>query len=284
MKNCKMVVLVFIFFIILFMQPLPSFAQNFKALIFPSDKPKRIDVSQFVSKFILNETVYCTFMVKGFGRDSSGKVDLSCDIQFLDPKRIVRFEEKKFATSTIDATYTPGILVLDNFFEFTFNESDTIGIYTIKAICEDHISQLKANTDFPLMLFDTKESREVITKPIQSTNDIDNLWSEYYRSKNSRAVEMIIRSLGFQDKANLDFATIREAAKLSLIDNAQKYPIVLKSCKCFLRSRSKHITDIIKKFLKEIISDVEKYLLDEDTIGNSKKKDGAVLLLPDSPF
>lgn len=128
-------------------------------------------------------------------------------------------------------------------------------MYTVEAIIKDNIIKAQDTAQVTILLFDTTESKSLIMAPVSSAKQLDDLWVEYFRSKNPWAVKRIISALRLRKESpNLDDAVVGSAAKWSLQVNAKQYPEVLSICEQSL----KNTTGTIKELLEEIIDKVKK--------------------------
>ena len=90
--------------------------------------------------------------------------------------------------------------------------------------------------------------------PVKTAKQLDDLWAEYFRSKNTWAIKRIISALKLREEStNIEDAAVGSAAAWSLEINAKKYPEILKICKQSLE----HTKGSTKELLVEIIYKVE---------------------------
>ena len=118
----------------------PVFAQELKGHIYVSNQTETFDQAKVVREYIVEETAYCTFLIKGFSIDTSGFINLSADIKFIDPQGKMLFEEKNYAQSTISIAQEQKIVALDSSFDISFTQEDLLGMYTLEALIKDNIN------------------------------------------------------------------------------------------------------------------------------------------------
>ncbi len=237
-----------------FIFSLTASAENLKGFIYVNDNPNKIDSQHIVREFIRNETAFSAFIVQGFATDSSGKVNLSADIKFIDPAGNILFGQKDYALSNAKVANNQRAITLSNSFDISFEQTDPLGMYTVAATIKDNISKTSIITETTLLLFDSQKSKDIIMRPVQTGKDLDNLWFEYFRSKNPWAVKRVIKALSLRDSPNLNPATVGSAAQWSLESNAKQHPDVLAICKQSL----KYTSGTTKKLLQELINNVER--------------------------
>lgn len=212
------------------------------------------DQTKIVREYIIEESAYCAFLVQGFSTDTTGMVNLSADIKFIDPQGKVLFGEKNYAKSIISIPKNQKVLTLDSSFDIVFEQQDPLGMYTLEALIKDNVSGNQDATKTTLLLFDSEKSKDIIMHPIRDAKHLDKLWAEYFRSKNPWAVKRIISALRLRKESpHLEDALIAEAAKWSLEANAKEHPGVLSICKQSLE----YTKGTTKELLQEIINNVE---------------------------
>ncbi len=232
-----------------------AYAQELKGIMYASNQTEVFDQNKVVREYIVDETAYCAFLVQGFSTDSSGSVNLTADIKFIDPQGNVLFEEKNYAKAKTSITKNQVAVMLDSSFDVGFTKEDPLGMYTVEALIKDNVSGVQDKTQTTLLLFDTNNSKYIIMASVKTAKQLDDLWSEFFRSKNPWAVKRIISALRLRKESSaLDDAVIGSAAKWSLEVNAKKYPKVLSICKQSLG----YSKGTIKELLQEIITNVEK--------------------------
>lgn len=234
---------------------MPISAQELQGGIYVSNQPEELDPDKTVKEYIIGETAYCAFLVRGFSINSSDSVDLIGDIKFIDPQGNVLFEQQNYAKAKTPLSQDQKIISLDNSFDITFDKEDPLGMYTIEVIIRDNITKSQDTTQTTLLLFDTAESKNLIMAPVRNAKQLDDLWAEYFRSKNPWAVKRIISALRLRKESpNLDDAIVGSAAKWSLELNAKQYPEILSICEQSLE----YTTGTTKELLEEIINNVRK--------------------------
>lgn len=231
------------------------YAQELKGMIYVSNQTEDYDPAKIVREYIIGETAYCAFLVQGFAINPPDSVDLTADIKFIDPQRNITFEQQNYAKAKTRLSQDQQVILLDSSFDITFDDENPIGMYTVEAIIKDNIIKAQDTVQVTILLFDTAESKSLIMAPVSSAKQLDDLWAEYFRSKNPWAVKRIISALRLRKESpNLDDAIIGSAAKWSLEANAKQYPEVLSICEQSL----KNTTGAIKELLEEIINKVKK--------------------------
>ena len=126
-------------------------------------------------------------------------------------------------------------------------------MYTVEITINDKISNTSKKLKSTLLLFDTKESKNLIMTPVKTAKQLDDLWVEYFRSKNSWAIKRIISALKLRESNNIEDAIVGGAAVWSLEMNTNKFPEILKICEQSL----KHTKGSTKKLLTEIINKIK---------------------------
>jgi len=251
MKTSKVI----IFTTICVLLCMPLYAQELKGMIFVSNQTEELNPSKKVREYIIRETAYCVFLVQGFSTDSSGFVDLAADIKFIDPQKKVLFEEKNYTICKKQLVQGQGIMLLNDSFDIEFDSGDPLGMYTLEVIVKDNIAKSQDVAQTTLLLFDTPESRRLIMAPVNSAKQLDDLWAEYFRSKNPWAVKRIISALRLRKESNnLEGATVGGAAQWSLEANAKQHAEVLSICEQSLE----YAKGSAKELLEEIINNVKK--------------------------
>jgi len=250
MKILKLI----IFSAILSMFSMSAYSQELKGMIYVSNQTETFDQAKIVREYIIRETAYCAFLVQGFSTSSNGTVNLSADIKFIDPQGEVLFEEKKYAKSTISIAQNQKALMLDSSFDIIFEKQDPLGMYTLEVLIKDNGNGTQDTTRTTLLLFDSEKSKNIIMAPVRDAKRLDELWVEYFRSKNPWAIKRIISTLRLRkESSHLEDALIAEAAKWSLEANAKEHPQVLSICKQSLE----YAKGAAKELLQEIINNVE---------------------------
>ena len=249
MKIVKLIVLVMIFACL----SVTVFAKDLKGIIYVSNQTEVFDQDNIVREYILEETAYCSFFVQGFSTDSTGAYNLSADIKLSDPQGKVVFEEKNYATAKGSISQSQKMIILDSSFDLVFDETDLIGMYTLEIHVKDYLNGDRATTKTTILLFDSEKSKNIIMAPVKNVSDLDELWAEYFRSKNPWAVKRIISVLSLKKESlYLGDALIAEAAKWSLEANAKKYPEVLSTCKQSLADAKGTTKEILQEVLKNV--------------------------------
>ena len=230
-------------------------AQELKGFLYVSNQMKPSNTANETREYIIGETAYCTILAKGFSVNPDNSVDLSADIKFIDPSGKLLLEQSDYAGLKKIIQKDIEIVNLDKSFDISFTKEDALGMYTIEICIKDKISNISNKSQSTLLLFDTEESKILIMTPVKTAKQLDDLWAEYFRSKNIWAVKRIISALRLRKESNnIDDAVVGSAAAWSLEMNAKEYPEVLKICKQSLE-QTKGST---KESLAEIIEKVEK--------------------------
>jgi hypothetical protein len=250
MKIFKLILFAALFIIL----AIPAYSQELKAMIYVSNQAETFEQNRIVREYIVEETAYCAFFVQGFSIDSTGAANLTADIKFIDPDGNILVEENNFAQYQSIVPKSQNIIALNNAFDITFEKTDPLGMYKLNVKILDKIANTKDESETTLLLFDTQKSKELIVSPIRDAKRLDELWVEYFRSKNPWAVKRIISALRLRKESpRLEDALIAEAAKWSLESNAKEHPEVLSICKQSLE----YAKGATKELLQEIINNVE---------------------------
>jgi len=230
------------------------FAQDLKGMIYVSNQTETFDQANAAREYVIEETAYCAFLVQGFSTDTTGAVNLSANLKFIDPQGKILFEEKNYAKSTISIVQDRKILILDSSFDISFEQTDPLGMYTLEVLIKDNVKGAQDATKTTLLLFDSEKSKNIIMAPVKDAKHLDELWAEYFRSKNPWAIKRIISALRLRKESpHLGDALIAGAAKWSLEANAKEHPQVLSICKQSLE----YAKGAAKELLQEIINNVE---------------------------
>lgn len=235
--------------------PIIVLAAELDVVIYPSNQTESFESDKIAREYILNETCYMAFFVRGFSRKPDGSIDLTSNVKLIDPKGNVLIEHDDYARAKSAPPENGEFTNLDSSFDVTVEDSDPLGMYTVEIEVIDNVSNESKITQTTLLYFDTNESKELIMKPVETGEDLDNLWAEYFRSKNSWAVKKIISALRLRKESpEVKGAIVGAAAKWSLEQNAKEHPDVLEICKQFLE----HTKGTINQLLQEVITNVEK--------------------------
>jgi len=231
------------------------YAQELKGFLYASNQMEPSNTANEKREYIIGETAYCAILAKGFSINPDNSVDLSADIKFVDPSDKLLLEQSDYAGLKKIVQKNTEIVNLDKSFDISFTKEDPLGMYTVEICIKDKISNTSNRSQSTLLLFDTEESKNLIMAPVKTAKQLDDLWAEYFRSKNIWAVKRIISALRLRKESdNIDDAAVGSAAAWSLEINAKEYPEVLKICKQSLE-QTKGST---KELLAEIIEKVEK--------------------------
>lgn len=223
-------------------------------IAFVSDDVESFDFSKVKREYIYGERASAVFFVSGFNVDESNKVNLSSKIRVLTPENKYIAHIDLISSNAVIQNNQKEIL-LNGIYDLTFENGDAIGTYWIEVTIKDNISKKSITKKISVLLFDNKKSKEIIMKSVQSAKHLDELWKEYFRSKNLWAVKRIISALKYVNgKGNA--VIVGNAAKWSLISNASQHKEVLKICKNSLNAVSPNM----KKILEEIIFEAEQKL------------------------
>lgn len=233
--------------------------EEFSAMVYISDREQNFqgfDPKNIVIEYAYGETVYSAVLANGFARGTDNKVDLSADIQVIDPAGNMILEEKDFAVLKDEVPDGTGAVILDKVMDLTAREDDPLGIYTITANVRDLISGATDTVEAAYLLFDTQRSKELISAPVRSAKGLDDLWGEYFRSKNPLAVRRVISALQLlENTKDIKDAAVGGAAKWSLTANAKAHPDVLNICREVLEDNREFAQDALYRSLQEIVAD-----------------------------
>jgi len=230
---------------------------NFDVLV--SDNVESFDFNKVKREYIRGERASAIFFVSGFSVNKSNKINISVNVKALNPENKYEAEINFISSYAIkdNQKYIP----LDGIYDLYFNEKDPVGTYWIEAIVTDNISKVSKTKKISILLFDNQKSKEIIMKQVQSAKHLDELWEDYFRSKNPWAIKRIISALRYINSKNGNAILIGNAAKWSLTSNAIQHNEVLKICKSNLNAMPTRI----KLILKEVILEAEKkYKINRD--------------------
>ncbi|MFA5339394.1 MAG: hypothetical protein WC317_04485 [Candidatus Omnitrophota bacterium] len=171
------------------------YAQDLNVFLYASNQAKTFDPAKDVREYVRGETAYCAILVKGFSVNSDNSVDLSADIKVIDPSGNILLEQRDYAKSKASVSKDEQVINLDNSLDITFTEEDPLGMYTVELIIKDSVVNTSNKSQSTLLLFDTRESKNLIMTPVKTAKQLDDLWAEYFRSKNIWAVKRIISAL-----------------------------------------------------------------------------------------
>ncbi len=145
---------------------------------------------------------------------------------------------------------------LNGIYDLYFEAKDQVGIYWLEVTITDNISKQSRSKKISILLFDNEKSKEIIMKPVQSAKHLDELWEEYFRSKNQWAIKRIISALRYIKNKNKNTMLVGLAAKWSLTSNSFQHKEVLKICQSSLSA----VPPNMKKALEEVILEAKKKL------------------------
>ncbi len=233
-----------------------GFSEELNIKIYTSNQTENFELDSVVREYAYEEFCYSTIFVGGFQKDSEDKSDLIANLKFIDPNGNVLFEEKGYAFYKSKVPEHLKFVMLNNSFDVILEKGDPLGMYTIEVEVKDNISGLINNSKVTLLIFDTQESKKLIMSPVETAKDIDDLWLEYFRSKNPWAIKRIISALRLSKESQIaEDAAVGFAAQWSLEENAKKYSDVLEICKQSL-DKTRGTTN---ELLRKVIINVEKY-------------------------
>ena len=200
-----------------------AFGQELEGAIFISNQNESYDPVDIVKEYVIGETAYCTIFARGGAKDPNGNVDLSVDLQFIDSDNNILFEERNYAVFTAKTLDGNDNIVFDRSFDIHFESGDLSDIYTVIAMVNDNISEVRNVAVSTLLLFDTQESKVLIMCSVTTVEQLDDLWEEYFRSGNPGAVKRIITAINLMHHPNKDKAIVGIVAKSSLESNSEQY-------------------------------------------------------------
>lgn len=224
---------------------------NFSILV--SDDVESFDFNKVKREYIYEERASAVLIVYGFSTNKSNKVDLSSKIRVLTPENNY-IAEMNIIKSTDTIEKGQKKIPLNGIYDLYFESNDPLGTYWLEVTITDNISKKSMTKKISILLFDNKRSKELTMKKVQSSKHLDDLWEDYFRSKNPWAIKRIISTLNYINSKNKKAVIIGSAAKLSLKSNSMQYKEVLKICKNSLKS----VPNSIKHILEDIILTAEK--------------------------
>ncbi len=223
---------------------------NFDILV--SDDVESFDFDKVKREYIYGERASAIFFVSGFNVDKSNKVDLSSSIKVLTPEnKYIAHMDLISSNSVIQDNQKE--IPLNGIYDLYFENGDSLGTYWIEITIKDNISKESITKKVSILLFDNKKSKDIIMKPVQSAKHLDELWEDYFRSKNPWAIKRIISALRYINSKNGNAILVGNAAKWSLTSNAFQHKEILKICKDSLNAVSPNM----KKTLEEVIFSAE---------------------------
>ena len=72
-----------------------GYAGGLKGIIYVSNQTGGADPSKVVKEYLIGETAYCVLLAQGYLTNSSGFVNLTADIKFIDLNGNVLYEKEK---------------------------------------------------------------------------------------------------------------------------------------------------------------------------------------------
>lgn len=170
MKLLKLALIINMFFLLI---TFPVHSQELKAIIYVSNQPDVFDQNKIAREYVIEETAFCTFFAQGFSKDLEGQVHLTAHVRFIDPSGNILFEDSNFAQNRSAIVSDQKTIPLKNRMDITFEETDPLGMYKLNVQISDHIAKTKAGSETTLLLFDTKESKDLIMAPVQDAKQLD---------------------------------------------------------------------------------------------------------------
>lgn len=232
-----------------------SFANDLRAGIYVSNQTGDFSSDKIVREFIRGETAYCAFLAKGFTRDNKGRVNLSADIKFTYPSGEI-IKRRNFARSKkfIPQEQEGMAVVLNNGLDIIFDKDDFLGMYTLEVTVKDKLARTEDKTYTTLLLFNSQEEKNIIMSSVKDGKDLDDLWAQYFKTKNPLAIKRIISALYMREKySDVETFATGAAAMWSLQVNARDHSDVYKICKEEVRKTK----GVINEMLQEILAFAE---------------------------
>lgn len=237
-------------------------ANQLKAHILVSDQPDGYKSSKNqVHEFSIEKPVYIAFAATGLVRDKKGIVSAYTDVEVITPSNKVLFSLKKHAGINQAISADQKGVIFSPSLDITFEQGDSLGMYTIKSKVTDTNSNTSTKSKTTILLFESKESKQLIMSPVKDAKHLDLLWAHYFKTKNPWAVKSIIKAIRLRDSKNIKTAMIGSSAIWSLESNAFQHPDVYTICQTVL----KQTKGSIHKYLKQLLANVDE----------KKKKDNA---------
>lgn len=227
-------------------------------IIFVSDDVESFDFNKTKREYIYEERASAIFFVSGFNVDKSKKVDLSSSIRVLTPENKYIAHLDLISSNAVIQDNQEQI-PLNGIYDLYFGNNDPLGTYWLEVTITDNISKKSITKKMSILLFDNVKSKNIIMKPVQSAKHLDELWEDYFRSKNPWAIKRIISALRYIDSKDTNSKLVGHSARWSLESNAFQHKEVLKICKDSLNIMPPNI----KKRLVELILEIEKKIKDE---------------------
>ena len=100
-----------------------------------------------------NEIVYAGFMITGFTKDNTSKVNILVGVQVRAPNKSVLMEENEWATINNTVLIEKGIILCDPMMDMIFEEGDQIGNYEISAFAIDILTGKRTEGSVILKVF-----------------------------------------------------------------------------------------------------------------------------------
>lgn len=229
---------------------------NFDVLV--SDDVESFNFNKVKREYIRGERASAIFFVSGFNIDKLNKVNLSSKVRVLTPENKYIAQMDRISSNAVIQNNQKEI-TLNGIYDLYFEAKDTVGTYWLEVTITDNISKKSRNKKISILLFDNKKSKEIIMKQVQSAKHLDELWEDYFSSKNPWAIKRIISALRYINIKNKNAILVGNAAKWSLTSNAFQHKEVLEICKSNLNTMPTSIQEI----LKEVILEAEKRLKDK---------------------
>ena len=109
---------------------------------------------------------YMAVVVTGFALDSNGLMNVDGGFALVNPDGSVQFDRKKAFLMKKTIEHPAGFIMLDPAIDLSFDKSDQLGEYLIRADVTDYISGKSASSEYKIAVYDKsslKEASEIVT-------------------------------------------------------------------------------------------------------------------------
>ena len=97
-----------------------------------------------------NQLIVTSFLVSGFTPDAEGNFLFNVSFSLIGPDNKVVFGQQNYATGKGKAPKKPTYVMADPALDIVLEASDAPGIYTIKGVVEDMVSNKKVQSEYSI--------------------------------------------------------------------------------------------------------------------------------------
>ena len=97
-----------------------------------------------------NQLIVTSFLVSGCTPDAEGNISFNVSFSLIGPDKKVIFGQQNFATGKGKASIKPTYVMADPALDIVLETSDAPGVYTIKGIVEDMVSNKRVQSEYSI--------------------------------------------------------------------------------------------------------------------------------------